>query len=308
MRKFAFEAKNYLASASTLILTSILISSSTCFSQPTNCFLPDNNPAKPVSGMTLVWADEFNGNGEPNRANWTYENGFVRNKELQWYQPNNASCRDGLLVIEGRREKKLNSGYDSLSGDWRKKRAYAEYTSASLNTHGLHSWQYGRFEIRARIDTSCGLWPAIWTLGDKGQWPLNGEIDLMEFYRINTKPNILANVAWGASKQWTAKWDSEKFGLKDIMGSDNEWPQKFHIWRMDWNSDSICLYLDNRILNTTLTKETINPDGVNPFHQPHYLLLNLAIGENGGDPLVTKFPVKYEVDYVRIYQKGLENK
>jgi beta-glucanase (GH16 family) len=124
----------------------------------------------------------------------------------------------------------------------------------------------------------------------------------MEFYRIDNKPNILANVAWGTTKQWVGKWDSQKILLSDIMGNDTEWPRKFHIWRMDWSVDSICLYLDDRLLNTTLLKETLNPDGSNPFTQPHYVLLNLAIGGHGGDPSSTRFPVKYEVDYVRIYQ------
>jgi beta-glucanase (GH16 family) len=223
--------------------------------------------------------------------------------ELQWYQNENAYCKDGLLIIEARRERKDNPNYDSLSTSWKKNRPYIEYTSSSIKTDGLRSWKYGRFEIRARIDTSLGLWPAIWTLGDSGEWPQNGEIDLMEFYRINSKPHILANVAWGTTKRWSAKWDSETIPLSDIMGSDANWTKKFHIWRMDWNPDSICLYLDNRLLNTTLTKETINPDGSNPFHQPHYLLLNLAIGGHGGDPSQTKFPVRYEIDYVRVYQK-----
>jgi beta-glucanase (GH16 family) len=59
-------------------------------------------------------------------------------------------------------------------------------------------------------------------------------------------------------------------------------------------------------MNTIDLKETFNMDkeGKNPFHQPHYILLNLAIGgTNGGDPSKTEFPVKFEVDYVRIYQK-----
>jgi len=74
---------------------------------------------------------------------------------------------------------------------------------------------------------------------------------------------------------------------------------------MDWNKDSICLYLDNELLNYTLLNQTINAPGVspqNPFLQKHYFLLNLAIGSNGGDPSQTTFPLKYEVDYIRVYQ------
>ena len=126
----------------------------------------------------LVWHDEFDQDGRPNPQNWTYETGFVRNKELQWYQPENAWCENGMLIIVARRENKANRSFDSNSTDWRRNRQYAAYTSASLTTQGLHSWQYGRFEMRARIDTRPGLWPAFWTLGVEGQWPNNGEIDI----------------------------------------------------------------------------------------------------------------------------------
>src|SRR6266436_1129457 len=101
-------------------------------------------------GWKLVWADEFDKDGPPDPRNWTYETGFVRAKEYQWYQPDNARCQDGLLVIEGRSERKPNPSYEPNSKDWRKKREYADYTSASLTTEGLHSWQYGRFEMRDR--------------------------------------------------------------------------------------------------------------------------------------------------------------
>ena len=70
--------------------------------------------------MSLVWADEFNKPGPPDPTNWTFERGFVRNEELQWYQPENASCRDGMLVIEARRERLANPSYDPNSSSWRR--------------------------------------------------------------------------------------------------------------------------------------------------------------------------------------------
>ena len=72
---------------------------------------------------------------------------------------------------------------------------------------------------------------------------------------------------------------------------------------MDWNKDSVKLFLDNRLMNSVSVSETINPDGINPFLQPHYILLNLAIGANGGDPSRSHFPIIYEIDWVRVYQK-----
>ncbi|MBN2163939.1 MAG: glycoside hydrolase family 16 protein [Pontiellaceae bacterium] len=251
----------------------------------------------------LVWADEFDTNGKPNPANWTYESGFVRNNELQWYQSDNALCRDGLLVIEGRREQKPNPQYDSESHDWRRKRSTIEYTSACLITKGLQSWQYGRFEIKARIRTRPGLWPAIWFLGVDGQWPHNGEIDLLEYY----DDSILANACWGTTSRFDAKWDSVKLPLNHFGQSD--WDSRFHVWRMDWDAESIKLYLDDELLNTISQAQAVNDSEKwgpkKPFQQPHYLLLNLAIGGNqGGDPSGTDFPSRYEIDYVRVYQKN----
>jgi beta-glucanase (GH16 family) len=270
--------------------------------QEADKFSADFRTPPVIPGMKLVWHDEFNINGKPDSLAWRFESGFVRNNELQWYQPRNAYCKNGLLVIEGRKEKIKNPMYIPGSQDWRLSREYAQYSSSSIQTQGFRQWQYGRFEIRARIDTAHGAWPAIWTLGIDQEWPSNGEIDIMEFYRINNIPTILANFAWGTDKRFTAKWKSTKKPLSDFTLFDAEWISEFHIWRMDWTKDSIELYLDGKLLNSVLLTETENPDGFNPFNQPHYILLNLAIGENGGNPERSAFPIRYEVDYIRIYQ------
>ena len=255
-----------------------------------------------ADGYKLVWADEFNVDGRPNPENWIHENGFVRNHELQWYQPENAVCKDGFLVIEGRRERKENSSFKEDSKNWKESRRYAEYTSACVLTKGLHSWKYGRFEVKARIKTKAGLWPAIWFLGTSGEWPSCGEIDLMEYY----KGNILANACWGTKQRWEAKWNTSKTPVQSFK--DSAWDEKFHIWRMDWDKDAIKLYLDDKLLNTIDVNKAANQDlskgPEKPFRQPHFILLNLAIGgDAGGDPSKTEFPTKYEIDYVRVYQK-----
>jgi beta-glucanase (GH16 family) len=252
----------------------------------------------PPDGYKLVWSDEFDVDGRPNAANWKYENGFVRNEELQWYQPDNARVEGGFLVIEGRRERVTNPNYQAGSTDWKTNRQYAEYTSASLLTSGMHSWQFGRLEMRGRIVAKAGLWPAWWTLGTSGEWPANGEVDIMEFY----KGNVLANVACGTTTRWVAKWDSVTKAVSSF--GDAAWDTKFHFWRMDWDDQKIDLYLDDQLLNTTDLASMLNPDGMSPFRQTHYMLLNLAIGGvNGGDPAATPFPTRYEVDYVRVFQK-----
>ncbi|MEO8416797.1 MAG: glycoside hydrolase family 16 protein [Ginsengibacter sp.] len=242
----------------------------------------------------LVWSDEFNNDGRPDSSNWRYEKGFVRNEEDQWYQPENAFCKNGYLVIEARREQKPDPGYVKGSSDWRKNREDIHYTSACLITRNKHTWQYGRFVMRAKIDISGGMWPAWWMLGVKKQWPANGEIDIMEYYR----GKLLANIACADSNH-KAKWFSERTPV------DADWASKFHIWRMDWDEHAIALFVDDSLMNKVTLDSLVNKDGsgFNPFRQPEYMLLNFAIGgQNGGDPAGTEFPKKFEVDYVRVYQ------
>ena len=254
------------------------------------------------NGYQLVWQDEFEKEGSINDENWNFEKGFVRNNEMQWYQEANASQKGGMLFIVGRREKVSNPGYEQGSENWKKSREFAEYTSSSINTRGKFEFQYGILEVKAKIDTASGMWPAIWTLGISKPWPANGEIDVMEFYQVKGEQTILANAAWAdASKR--ANWDEAKIPFADFLKKDPNWPEKFHIWKMDWTEDYIRLYLDGELLNEVNLKETINPDGFNPFHQPHYILLNLALGSNGGDLSPTDFPREYVVDYVKVYQK-----
>jgi beta-glucanase (GH16 family) len=248
--------------------------------------------------MRLVWADEFDVAGRPDPRHWTPEVGFVRNEEHQYYRPENARCERGLLILEARRERVPNGGYDPKGRDWRARRLRAEYTSASLTTRGLHAWRYGRFEMRGRIDTRPGLWPAFWTVGTEGEWPRTGEIDIMEYYR----GMLLANVAWGGSGRWQARWDDSRRPIASF--ADPGWADRFHVWRMDWDEREIRLYVDDVLLNSTDLGSTFNEgERRNPLRQPHFLILNLAVGgTNGGDPSRTRFPARFEVDWVRVYQ------
>ncbi|KEO75783.1 glycoside hydrolase family 16 protein [Anditalea andensis] len=253
-------------------------------------------------GYVLVWNDEFNVDGRPDSTNWSYETGFVRNHELQYYRPENAAIEEGKLIIYGKREKVKNDAYDTLSKDWREVDEWAGYTSASLITHGKKAFTYGIFEIRAKIPTALGMWPVIWTMGENRDWPANGEVDIMEYYRWRGLPTILANVAWEGPKN-KVQWADRKIPLSHFLSKDADWTDNFHIWKMEWTPELIRLYLDDELLNELALKETINPDGYNPFHHPHYILINLAMGVQGGDPSHSDFPQLFEIDYVRVFQK-----
>lgn len=259
-------------------------------------------------GYTLVWQDEFDKDGRPD-GRWDYERGFVRNNELQWYQPENALVRDGVLVIEGRREIVANSRYEEGSRDWRRARKQAEYTSSSLTTRNSFHFKYGRVEVRAKIPTASGSWPAIWLLGNRWGWPECGEIDMMEYYIANGIPSVLANACWGSERRNAPVWDTVAAPLTHFTKDDTDWAAKYHVWRMDWDGLFIKLYLDDELLNTIDLSLTVNRGNkMNPFSNDvegfgMYILLNLAIGENGGTPDDSLFPLLYCVDYVRVYSR-----
>ena len=165
----------------------------------------------------LVWSDEFNGEGRPDEATWNFETGFVRNHEDQWYQADNAFQKDGVLVIEARREHRDNPTYQPGSNNWGRARQYIDYTSSCITSARKRTFLYGRLEVRAKIPVASGAWPAIWTLGTSMEWPSCGEVDVMEFYRINGVPHLLANAAWGSDQRWNAVWNSKRIPFTNMI-------------------------------------------------------------------------------------------
>jgi beta-glucanase (GH16 family) len=237
----------------------------------------------------LVWSDEFNGKGLPDNRNWTYEDGYKRNHELQFYTRNrvaNAHQDGGNLVITARNDS-MKYGGKTLP-----------VTSAALVTKGLHEWTYGRIEVRAKIPSSLGTWPAIWMLGaniDAVDWPLSGEIDIME--HVGYMPDTLHfNVH---TKKYNHAAGSGK-GTRIYFPS----PDKgFHIYAIEWYPERIDWYFDGNKVFTYENEKT--GEDAWPFDKPQYLLLNLAFGGDWGGRRgidLKSLPQSMLVDYVRVYQ------
>ena len=264
-----------------------------------------------ADGYHLVWHDEFDKDGAPGKE-WSYESGFVRNEELQWYQKDNAQVKNGYLIIEGRKQTVKNKNYVKGSTDWKTNREYARFTSSCLTTRRSFSFRYGRVEVRAKIPTAAGSWPAIWLLGNQWEWPMNGEIDMLEYYIKNGVPTVMANACWGSERRWTAVWDECATPFSHFTNADKDWADKFHVWQMDWDKKNIRLYLDGELLNEIDLTMTGNKGYKGNYENPFcntiegfddYILLNLAIGGNGGISDDAAFPLQYLIDYVRVYQK-----
>jgi beta-glucanase (GH16 family) len=233
----------------------------------------------------LVWSDEFEQPGMPDTEKWSYEVGRIRNQEKQYYtkaREENARVEDGCLVIESRKER-----YEG-----------ADYTSASLHTANTASWTYGRIEVRAKIPTGRGMWPAIWMLGmnikDVG-WPACGEIDIME--NVGYDPHVIhANIH---TKKYNHKLGTAKGAKIKFQNPFDD----FHIYAVEWTEEKIDFYFDDKKYFTYENEHKGNASW--PFDKPHYLILNAAIGGSwGGKEGIDDsiFPQQYLIDYVRVYK------
>jgi beta-glucanase (GH16 family) len=262
---------------------------------------PDTASAQKKEKWKLVWKEEFNYTGLPDASKWGYEEGHVRNKEQQYYtnaRKENVWVNKGVLTITGRKESYPNESFKKGDTDWKSKDSVAQYTSASINTLGKAGWQYGRIEVKAKLPSGGGIWPAIWMMGTNRPevgWPKCGEIDIMEFignhpediYGTIHYPDPVAN-------------GNKSNGGKTIAVKVNS---DFHTYTMEWNEKTIDLYFD-KVKYHSFPIDTAGTGPENPFRKPFYLLINLAMGANWPGPIDDKvLPQQFIIDYVRVYQK-----
>ena len=253
----------------------------------------------PEEGFTsLVFADEFDYDGSPDPAKWHHQTIPIigdswANNEQQHYTAriDNSYVSSGTLKIKAIRENytETTTGSTKL------------YTSARLNSKFV--FQYGRVEVRAKLPAEAGTWPAIWTLGANVDeignffgsqygsvgWPACGEIDIME-QRGDDKNRSIGYFHWGN----TVNGQYQNAG-SDIAISNAS--TEYHIYALEWDSSSMKILLDEELvyeLSNTSDK---------PFDNPHYLLLNIAMGGNLGGAIPGNFSESImEIDYVRVYQ------
>jgi beta-glucanase (GH16 family) len=233
-----------------------------------------------------VWGDEFNTPGLPDSTKWGYEIGKIRNAELQYYtykRLENVRIEDTVLIIEARKEK--------FSG--------ADYTSASIISKGIGDWKYGKVEIRAKVPTGKGTWPALWmmpTYSEYGSWPKSGEIDIMEY--VGYDPQKL---------HYTTHFEGTNGTGHESSGNNSTFItnpyEKFIKFTMVWTPVRIVWYANDKAFHTYA--KPANDYRRWPFDKEFYLILNLAYGGSwGGLQGVddTKLPHKFLIDYVRVFQ------
>lgn len=253
------------------------------------------DPATRYPGYKLEFAQEFDDPTMDLHDVFNFEKGFKRNNEDQCYmdRPENAFIdENGNLVIRALDKITPNPYYDKFGSGPNKEKLV--YTSASLQSH----WRghFGIWETRAKIPVGEGYWPAIWGTGNTRGWPAAGELDILEYYGNA----IHGNLCW--AKNGGADWSSQAPSMSTF---DPKFADKYHIWRCEWDHNSVRIYVDDRLINETNLDRTVNPDGYNPFRDANngfQVWLNLALGGNaGGRPEVASYPADYLIDYARVY-------
>lgn len=264
-----------------------------------SCAKSQQHMTNPAPQYKLVFDDEFDYKGLPDSTKWTYEEGFTRNHESEYYtyaRPQNAWVHDGYLEIKAIKEDYPNKFYKRGSTNWTTSDSLAHYTSACLVTLGKESWKYGKIEVRAKIPHGQGIWPAIWMLGtDEARvgWPLCGETDIMEY--IGRDSTHIYGTMHYASASGAAS-NGNKLETFQPYNS-------FHVYGLEWDSTKMKTTFDSTVYQTFFVDEANFKDD-NPYRKPFYLLLNLALGGSWGGPVADSvLPQSFLIDYVRVYQQ-----
>jgi beta-glucanase (GH16 family) len=227
------------------------------------------------SGWKLTFDDEFDGSSL-DLQKWTPADpwGYERNHELQAYVTNAFDLSNGLLHVKAERHAAKYAG---------KERAY---TSGMMTTYRHFSQQYGRVEVRCRVPSGKGMWPAIWMLPDPLAWP--PEIDILEI--LGHEPDKL---------YMTHHFQDGERKHKSHGGAwkGQDFSKEFHTYTVEWTPAHLIWFVDG--VERFRSEDSI-PKG------KMYILINLAVGGDwpGAPDDSTQFPTSFEVDYVRVYQKA----
>lgn len=237
----------------------------------------------------LVWTENFNGNRlDTNTWNYEVNDWGGGNHEYQYYtaRDSNSYVKGGMLHIRGLKEEFKTR----------------HYTSARLTTRYKKDFTFGKMEIRAKIPTGKGMWPAIWMMptDDKfGSWPLSGEIDIME--TKGQYPDTLYGTAHFGPSPPHNRWKGALTELEVPKGRGND----FHVYGIEWKKDTIAWYVDGRKYHEVTRADVTNINGVPyPFNERFHFILNLAIGGDfvGGAPDDKALPNEFLVDYIKVWQ------
>ena len=249
-----------------------------------------------------VWGDEFNGTSL-DRTKWIPAVGHTRgDTEPQYHRDdaNNLYLQDGNLVI--RTAKEEYNGYHA--------------TSAWIDTEGTYGVTYGKIEMRAKMTDGKRSWPAFWAMGQYGNWPYNGELDMVE-YDINDNSSD-AYAVYATNHWFTYQGNlygsdtSNDYMIHAAKGTTiyNENKEKYsndyHTYTVEWDETQARSYIDGMLYMSMLLKTDELRWGFGD--NPHYLILNVSVKGPGSNQVYSDMAAEtfMYVDYVRVYKRAGE--
>ena len=247
-----------------------------------------------IESGVLLFEDEFDGTSL-DLSKWKYDigrgNNGWGNQELQFYKAENTTVSNGTAKITVKKDDDL------------------DYTSSKIKTDGRFTSRYGKVQARIKTVKGKGLWPAFWLLPSHGDWPCDGEIDIMEQgNRVALDPNnYTSNESTGAAHLGKCPYsgsthDYESFHKKISYGSYADY---FHVYEIRWEPNRISWYIDDEYVFQVTPNSY--PSYTWPFNLSEwYLIINLAI-DSGGPNEDTQFPSQMEIDWVRWYSLEHDN-
>ena len=254
---------------------------------------------------SLIWSDEFNGNTLDNNK-WGHDVGTGSqyglwgwgNGELQFYQPQNTQVENGVATITAKEEP------SGLVDSWGNT---SYFSSSKITTKNIFDFRYGKVEARIKTLDGQGFWPAFWLLPVNGNWPCDGEIDIMEQWGNN----YLTNSTTGAAHIGTCPFNQSTHNYENfsVYLSNGSYADEFHTYSIIWTEDTITWYVDeDEIFRVTpYSYNSIPSLNSWPFNSGSwYIMINLAITQSGPNAN-TVFPNNIEIDYVKVYQNSLTN-
>lgn len=262
----------------TFLILFLLIPSSLCFSS-----FPKNRAGERHESWELVWQEEFRGRRLSDT--WTRIPRFYNPPEWNKFM----STDDRLFRVRHGKLTLLGLNNDFLPDDT------AHFLTGGIYSRGQLLFQRGRIDIRLKMDNASGAWPAAWLLPE-GRWPDAGEIDIME--RLNYD-----SIAYQTVHSFTTEYDhvsrkSQTWGVNAPIRKD-----KWNVYSVELYEDSMSFYINDCHTFTYRRQPEVGPEQY-PYDRPMYLLIDMQLGGWWvGRVNPDELPYRYQIDYVRYYQK-----
>ncbi|MCM4167828.1 Keratan-sulfate endo-1,4-beta-galactosidase [Arenibacter antarcticus] len=243
------------------------------------------NVSLEASGWNLIWEENFDKDNFLDPAKWN----VIERNTADWgnYMSPNEDCihiKDGKLYLRG-----------IINPDQSKDTV--PYLTGGVSTKGKFAYQYGKIEIKAKLESAQGAWPALWMLADQpkyGAYPRNGEIDLME--RLSFEKQIYQTI----HSYYTLELKQDSIPPRFTTVAVD--PEKYNVYGMEWFPDKLVFTLNGKETFTYPKLEDVDPSQW-PFDQPFYFMLDMQLGGSWvGEVAPKDLPVQMIIDWVKVYQ------